>query len=60
MKGDPASPAHFQAAAACRATHLLAGDSRDFGPLMNRPETTSGVHVLTVADFLDYLGCRQV
>ena len=49
----------FQAAAGCRATHLLTGDSRDFGPLMNRPEDTSGVHVLTVADFLDHLGRRQ-
>lgn len=49
----------FQAAVACRATHLLTGDLKDFGPLMNRPETTSGLHVQTVADFLDHLGHRQ-
>ena len=29
-----------QAAAACRATHLLTGDLRDFARLMNRLETT--------------------
>ena len=50
----------FQAAVGCRATHLLTGDLKDFGPLMNRPEDTSGVHVLTVADFLAHLGYRQV
>ena len=50
----------FQAAGGCRATHLLTGDLKDFGPLMNRPEHTSGVHVLTVADFLAHLGRRQV
>ena len=49
----------FQAAVRCRATHLLTGDLKDFGPLMNRPEDTSGVHVLTVADFLGHLGRRQ-
>ena len=50
----------FQAAVGCRATHLLTGDLKDFGPLMSRPEDTSGVHVLTVADFLGHLGRRQV
>ena len=50
----------FQAAVGCRATHLLTGDLKDFGPLMNRPEDTSGVHVLTVPDFLAHLGYRQV
>ena len=49
----------FQAAAACRATHLLTGDLKDFGPLMNRSEDTSGVHVLTVAGFLVHLRRRQ-
>jgi len=42
----------FQAAIACDATHLLTGDLKDFGPLMNRPEETFGVVIQTVADFL--------
>lgn len=46
----------FQAAAACKATHLLTGDLKDFGPLMNRPEETSGMRIQTVSDFLDGLG----
>ena len=43
----------FQAAVACGATHLLTGDIRDFGRFMNRPETTAGIVVQTVAAFLD-------
>ncbi len=46
----------FQAAVACKATHLLTGDLKDFGPLMNRPEETSGIRIQTVGDFLDGLG----
>lgn len=46
----------FQAAAARKATHLLTGDLKDFGPLMNRPEETSGMRIQTVSDFLDGLG----
>ena len=42
----------FQAALACRAGFLLTGDLRDFGRSMNRPESTFGVRVMTVADFL--------
>ena len=42
----------FQAALACRAGFLLTGDLRDFGRIMNRPEITFGVRVMTVADFL--------
>lgn len=42
----------FQAALAAKATHLLTGDLKHFGALMNRPEATSGVPVQTVADFL--------
>ena len=42
----------FQAAAAWRATHLLTGDSRDFGPCMNRPDDTFGIVVQTVGEFL--------
>ena len=49
----------FQAAAACEATHLLTGDLKDFGPLMNRPEETSGIRIQTVSDFLDGLRHRQ-
>lgn len=43
----------FQAALASRATHLLTGDLRDFGRFMDKPETTSGIVVQTVAAFLD-------
>lgn len=49
----------FQAAAACDATHLLTGDLRDFGPLMNRTDETSGIRIQTVSDFLDGVGSRQ-
>ena len=49
----------FQAAAACKATHLLTGDLKDFGPLMNRPEETPGIRIQTVSDFLDGLGTRR-
>ena len=46
----------FQAAAACRATHLLTGDLKDFGAFMNQPEKTSGIRIQTVASFLDNIG----
>ena len=46
----------FQAALACRATHLLTGDLRDFGRFMDRPDETLGVRVQTVAEFLDEVG----
>lgn len=42
----------FQAALACRATHLLTGDLKDFGRFMNRPRETLGVRIQTVAEFL--------
>ena len=42
----------FQAALAAKATHLLTGDLKHFGALMNRPDATGGVLVQTVADFL--------
>ena len=45
----------FQAAVACGATHLLTGDLKDFGALMNQPGKTFGVLVQTVADFLESL-----
>ena len=46
----------FQAALACRATHLLTGDLKDFGRFMNRPEQTAGIRIQTVAEFLDQIG----
>ena len=42
----------FQAAAAWPATHLLTGDLKEFGALMNRPEATFGIVIQTVAEFL--------
>ncbi len=42
----------YLAAVACRATHLLTGDVKDFGPLMNRPEETGGLVIQTVSEFL--------
>lgn len=45
----------FQAAATCRATHLLTGDVKHFGPLMNRPDATFSIVVQSVNDFLSSL-----
>ena len=42
----------FQAALICRATHLLTGDLKDFGPFMNRQQETSNICIQTVAEFL--------
>ena len=42
----------FQAARSCHATHLLTGDLRHFGPLMNRPDATFSITIQTVAQFL--------
>ncbi len=42
----------FQAALACRATHLLTGDHKDFGPYMNQPDNTFGICIQSVADYL--------
>ena len=36
----------------CKATHLLTGDVKDFGPFMNNPSFTSGVVIQTVSEFL--------
>ena len=43
----------FAAAVCCRATHLLTGDTRHFGSLMNHPDLCGGIIVMTVAQFLD-------
>lgn len=42
----------WSAALAARATHLLTGDIKDFGPHMNRPAATAGVTIQTVGDYL--------
>lgn len=42
----------LEAAIRCKATHLLTGDRKHFGPFMNRPEATSGVIIQSVAEFL--------
>ena len=42
----------FLTAVKCRATHLLTGDVRHFGPFMNDPSRTAGIAIMTVADFL--------
>ena len=43
----------YLAAHGCRATHLLTGDIRDFGPFMNQPKKTGRLIIQTVAQFLD-------
>jgi uncharacterized protein len=45
----------FAAAVYCRATHLLTGDTKHFGPLMNQPDLCGGMIVQSVAEFLDSL-----
>lgn len=45
----------FQAALACGATHLLTGDLKDFGPVLDRPDETYGICIQTVAGFLTSL-----
>lgn len=45
----------YLAALGCRATHLLTGDLRDFGPFMNQPKKTNGLVIQTVAQFLEAL-----
>ena len=45
----------YLAALGCRATHLLTGDLRDFGPFMNQPKKTNGLLIQTVAQFLEAL-----
>ena len=41
----------YLAALACRATHLLSGDLRHFGPHMNHPRATGGMVIQTVAEY---------
>ena len=42
----------FLAAIGAKATHLLTGDLKHFGPHMNKPDLTGGVLIQTVAEFL--------
>lgn len=53
LLGLPAKDMPIWAAAhAAKSTHLLTGDLRDFGPHMNRPESTGGVVIQTVGEYL--------
>jgi predicted nucleic acid-binding protein len=45
----------FQAAYACRATHLITGDLAHFGSRMEKPHKTFGIVIITAARFLDSL-----
>ena len=45
----------FQAALACKATHLITGDIAHFGGFMRRPAKTLGIVIMTPAQFLDSL-----
>jgi predicted nucleic acid-binding protein len=42
----------LEAAIYCKATHLLTGDIKNFGPFMNQPNLTAGVVIQTVSEFL--------
>jgi len=50
----------FQAALVSRATHLLTGDLKDFGPFMNQPDKTCGICIQTVAEFLGRLSMDEI
>ena len=43
----------LEAAIHCKATHLLTGDIKDFGPFMDNVSLTGGVVVQTVPRFLE-------
>jgi len=45
----------LEAAIHCKATHLLTGDTKDFGPFMNNPSLTGGVIIQTASEFLESL-----
>jgi predicted nucleic acid-binding protein len=42
----------LEAAIQCKASHLLTGDIKDFGPIVNEPSLTGGVIIQTVSEFL--------
>ncbi len=43
----------LEAATHCKATHLLTGDIKDFGPFMNNPSLAGGILIQTGSEFLD-------
>jgi len=45
----------FLTAVRCKATHLVTGDVRHFGPFMKEPAQTGGMIITTVADLLEVL-----
>ncbi|MEO8009769.1 MAG: hypothetical protein ABI728_14790 [Betaproteobacteria bacterium] len=45
----------MEAAIRSQATHLLTGDMKDFGVLMNKPRQTAGIVIQTVAQYLSAL-----
>jgi predicted nucleic acid-binding protein len=45
----------LEAAIQCKASHLLTGDIKDFGPIMNKPSLTGGVNIQTPSEFLEGL-----
>jgi hypothetical protein len=45
----------LEAAIRCKATHLLTGDIKDFGPFMNNPDQAAGVIIQTLSEFLGNL-----
>lgn len=42
----------LDAALGCGATHLLTGDVRHFGALLNAPDASAGLPIQTVAEYL--------
>ena len=45
----------FLAARTAKATHLLTGDLKHFGPVMNKAHLSDGIVIQTVAEFLSSL-----
>lgn len=43
----------MESAIKIKATHLLTGDLRHFGPFMNKQEKTAGIVIQTVSEFLE-------
>ena len=43
----------LRTAESCKATHLLTGDLKHFGPLMGMPDKAHGIKVMTVGEFLE-------
>ena len=45
----------LEAAIQCKASHLLTGDIKDFGPIMNKSSLTGGVVIQSASEFLEGL-----